>query len=332
MRHNYLNPLAILFYLSTISISIFSGFRDTSVGKDTAEYTFFYNHIHGYDSYKNFEILFFNLSKFLATLGLNSSWFFSFITLSITLLYLYAFSKSSRAWNKAWGALSLYTLLLLSDWYLVETTNGLRQGIALAILYIALAFFGDKKRLLFIFIFLLALGFHASVILIIPFLPLYFISLKRLSYLYFVMVILSVTEVFEHCIKITSTILNLGIYERIKYYGSSPDFAEFYGYRADIFLYSVFWVCFFIFSRRLLRRKYSHRFNLILKNFIILSLPYLVLGFGGFSNRYAVIAWFYLPLVQASFISFIKLPYNLKYIPLIIIFPFAIMKYIISVY
>ena len=41
----------------------------------------------------------------------------------------------------------------------------------------------------------------------------------------------------------------------------------------------------------------------ILKVYLILSLVYFVFGFGPYSNRFAVMAWFFLPILQAAVIS-----------------------------
>jgi len=333
MRHKYFNILTILLLVSTIIVSIFSGFRDVWVGTDTENYTYFYNAILlGSKNYVNYEPLFIIFSRIIASFELNSNFFLFFITLLITWVYLFAFVKSSKIWKKGYGLLPVYTLMLFSSWYLVATINGLRQGIALAVLYVAMAFLADRKRFHFVIIFFLALGFHTSTILIVPFLPLYLISLKKLSYLYSMVALFSITGLSENFIKIISKTFNFGVYDKIKDYGSTASVAEFYGYRIDIFIYSVLWVYFFIFLRRFLRNEYSHKFDLIIKNFIILSFPYLFFGFGGFSNRYAIIAWFYLPLIQATYIVFSKLSDRLKYLPFLIILPISLLNYISIVY
>jgi len=329
MRHKYFNIFTILLFVSTIIVSIFSGFRDVWIGTDTENYTSFYNAIlRGSSNYINYEPLFIIFSRIIASFELNSNFFLSLITLLITWMYLFAFIKSSKIWKKGYGLLPVYTIMLFSSWYLVATINGLRQGIALAILYVAMAFLADGKPFHFVIIFFLALGFHTSVILIIPFLFLYLISVKKLSYIYFSSTLLAITGLSEQCIKIISITFNLGVYEKIKDYGNASNVSEFYGYRIDIFIYSIFWVYFFIFSRHLLRKEYFHKFDLIIKNFIILSFPYLFFGFGGFSNRYAIIAWFYLPLIQAAFIVFSKFSERSKYLFFFVISPIALLNYI----
>ena len=41
----------------------------------------------------------------------------------------------------------------------------------------------------------------------------------------------------------------------------------------------------------------------ILKVYLILSLQYFVFGFGPYSNRYAVMAWFFLPILLSAVVS-----------------------------
>ncbi|MDB4204910.1 EpsG family protein [Polaribacter sp.] len=310
----------VLFFLSSI-VSTLIAFRFLDVGKDTIEYTrAFYKYSsleHALNGFEiGFSLLIYLISKYTESVEL----FFFVIAFIITTSYLYLSKKFyQKIFNKTSVPLEItlliFSLLLLSSWYITMTTNGIRQGVSLVFIYLALfEFFFNNKKLKFLILYLLAISFHYSSLLIIPFLLFKYLKFKYVFVIWFLTALGYVYGVNELIVMKISSKFNLPIYDFIKYYSlerGQVDGGHYNGFDWKFFIYTIFWPLLLMVIFNLKFRIQSipllkNRIYILLKIYFLLSVPYFVFGFGPFSNRYAMLAWFMVPLLQLNILNSFK--------------------------
>lgn len=294
LKYNLLSLSIIL------TISVLVSFRDYSIGADTLNYVEHYI-LNG--SFMGFEPSFRYLIKFFNLITLDPTLFFGFICFLVTIFY-YKTYEELKIDHKVYYTLILFSLLLFSSWYINAITNGLRQGIALAILYYALVrYFLNKEYFKFIIFLFLSISFHYSIILVVPFFILYhLLSFNKLLFLWFIVGVFYIFGINEIIFYNLMNIFGQNeIYLKIKNYSGDVAVA-YYGFNWSFFIYTILFP--------LISMTISYLSNNIkklpttfIKIYLILCLPYFICGFANYSNRYAVIAWFFLPLIQLSIIK-----------------------------
>jgi hypothetical protein len=309
-------------------VSIFIGFRFLDVGKDTEQYVLHFNNPS--DKFEvGFRFLIHFFSKYISSVEL----FFSFIAFIITAMYLLFFkriyqrnfSQESFTFDRM---MLFFSLLLLSSWYITMTTNGLRQGVALVFLYYSLfELFYNNRKFKFLIVYLIALSFHNSVIIIAPFLLFKYLRF-RLVFIFWILTACGYAfGVNELIIKLISEKYNLPVYSFIKLYSLERGVTEggiYNGFSVNFFIYTIFWPFLLIFILKIKSRLKSsilvvnETLNLI-KIYFTLSIPYFIFGFGPFSNRYAMLSWFLVPLLQFHIFNAFSFKNNIKVFSLILI-------------
>lgn len=283
-----------------IIISAIVAFRDYSIGADTLTYV--ENYISN-ASFIGFEPLFRILIKFFNLITVDPTLFFGFVCFLITMFYYKTYEELEYN-HKIYYTLILFSLLLFSSWYISAVTNGLRQGIALVILYYSFVkYFLNKKYFIFIIFLLLSIFFHYSIIIVIPFLILYhLLSFNKLFILWFVIGVFYIFGINEI---IFYNIMNIfgqnEIFLKIKNYAGSESVA-YHGFNWNFFIYTIFFPLISIIISYS-RNNFKHLPIVLIKIYMVLCLPYFIFGFANYSNRYAFIAWFLIPLIQLSIIK-----------------------------
>lgn len=189
--------------------------------------------------------------------------------------------------------LALTIFFLCSSWFVVAVANGVRQGMSLPFVYLSLEAFARRRWGVGAAYFLVSVSFHTASLLLAPFLLLVLVAWKRLVAITTVVALAYPTGVNEALVRFVSRLLGLDVYNSIRSYGL--DSGAWVGFQADLYLYSLFWLYLLAGSQRFLKSGYWAAHELCVKLYAVLLLPYLIFGFGGYSNRYAVIAWFALP-------------------------------------
>jgi len=325
------------FILLSVLISIFTGVRSTGVGTDTEAYiTYFYQSSIADGFYNRHEIGFSLLMQLFAKTISSVEVFFSFVAFTITLAYLHTFRKVySKCFFDKFPSTSVMTiffsLLLFSSWYITSTTNGLRQGLSLVFLYWAIVeLFYSSKIIKFIFLYVVAISFHYSALLIFPFLFLHYLRFGHVFFIWVMVALGYIAGLNELAVKILSEILNLPVYAYVKYYslekGSENLGGGLYeGFIISFFLYTLFWPVLLLFVLKIkssFKSKLASTENIyiLLKIYLLLSLVYFIMGFGPFSNRYALFSWLLIPIMQ---IVIINLSLNLnsnRIVPFLVLF------------
>lgn len=307
----YIGATKSKFFLFFVFISILVAFRPDSVGSDSAGYAgaFVSASLEEGIAAPRWEIGFRLFMEFVGVFTSSPTVFFFFVALLISTLLYFSY-KAASIGRSFYDDIVFVSLLLLSGWYITEMTNGIRQGIALSFLYWAVITqlrFANYTR--FLLLFVVATSFHLSVIITLPFFMLIKVSVKKLSLIWILVLVFYMLGLNERIIETITTVLNLEIYEQIRYYSvadpSQLGSARWVGLQWDQLAYTVFFglIAMAVFFRKRHGDSDSEPHFFILKTYLILSLVYFVFGFGPYSNRYAVMAWFFLPILQAAVIS-----------------------------
>jgi len=303
-----------------LALSFMVGVRDVSVGTDTANYIEYFIDASG------FEPLFKYLTYGVGLITGSVELYFMIVFLVFNFFYFYFYFCVSDKSDRSDGFFILVGLMLSSSWYIVATTNGLRQGLSLPILYLALLFFSKRKFILSGFFFVVSLGFHKSGVLALPFFFLIFLRPRLVLFSFILCSFLYFSGVAEFLVRTVSGILSISLYDDIA--GYAPGSNNWVGFQANFFLYTVFWGVGFYILQRYVKDLYLESYITLWKFYCVLMMPYFFFGFGAYSNRYALIGWLFLPIIQAFFIISSKVNRKVKLMLGLMFFVFGLCSYL----
>lgn len=338
MRKNNFLPLFVI--LSAI-ISVFIGIRSHDIGRDTMMYISHFSKSNlDKNPYDGFEVGFEILMYTIAKTKFSVDFFFFVVAFLITISYLYFFHRVTCNSKKDHRVLLFdysifFSLLFFSSWYLTLTTNGIRQGMSIPLIYIALYFLSfNKNRFKFLIFFFLAISFHFSALLVLPFVIILRLKLNSIFIIWLLFGVFYIIGINEYLVFIISEFLNLPVYNFIKFYslekGQLPGTGLYEGFNSSFFIYTIFWpILLFAFVKLFNTRRFTLKIESlekIISFYFILSLPYFIFGFGPFSNRYAFFSWFFVPVIQYNIFSLYPIDKTSKDI-LSVLFLFALIYF-----
>lgn len=251
----------------------------------------------------------------------HKEWFFQFLVIyckkmvrdaHFWFLVVELFYVGAQIWackkllfENVWLAL---LFVLFSSSFFSFGTNGIRNGMACSLMMLSIAFFCDRKKIstaIGLFIFLLAMGCHRSVIVpMVGFLVSRFIikDLKKALWVWGICIILSVLggSFFQNLI------MGLGFDDRMATYGASDRMSRFshVGFRWDFLIYSSIplLLVYYVVKKNIQDRT----FNILAGTYIIANSVWVLVCRVAFSNRFAYLSWFMFGLVVAY--AIIRLP------------------------
>ena len=306
------NAYVFLFF---VSLSILVALRPVSVGKDSDGYgaAFVSASLTEGIAAPRWEIGFRLFMEFVGLFTSSPYIFFFVIALLISMLMFFTYQRSVDN-RSVTNDVIFIALLIFSRWYITEMTNGIRQGISLAILYWAImAYLKEFKYIRFFIIYLLALSFHLAIIFVLPFILLVHTNIKSLSIIWCSILVLYIVGLNERVVEYAAGVLSLDIYEQILYYSVADrtllQSAKWVGLQWDQLFYTVFFavLALIVVFIKNLGRSNKETLIFVLKTYMVLSLPYFTFGFGPYSNRYAVMSWFFTPVLVSAVIHTVKL-------------------------
>lgn len=285
--------LYVYFFILTSIVSYFIANRDVNNVADTMNYAnnfltktsldFRYELLFDFTTYTirlftdSYVVYFFILNFILNFFILKTSILFSNI-FNLNKFMFFAFS---------------FCIFVFSSWYYSASSNGLRQGLALALCYYSfVGYLIYKSKIRALLLFIASCFLHYSNFLIVPFIFLYKISLNKLFLLVNLSGLFYFLGVNEFLTEKLSSAFSLPIYNEIKNYTEDGISSYRYGFQLDLFLYTMFFVYMYFFCNKWLIKD-NLFFSNIIKLFYILVFPYFTFGFAGYSNRYGFMAWFF---------------------------------------
>lgn len=303
-------------YVFLFLIAIVVGLRDDSVGADTSNYRNYFDVGLLYEDRGRFEPLFQWLSSVIRFIYPSSEFYFFTLCVVVTVVYFctyFVIADCSSLRDRTTHAWVLAGLLAGSSWYLVAVTNGLRQGLAMPFCYLGLVFLLRGRWVFGVASMVFAAGFHTASLLAIPFFLLAALKTRSLVLISLLMMVGYPLGVLEQVVLSVSQGLGLALYSSVKYYNELD--GRYDGFQIVFYLYSVGWFLVLFLALYVFRFFEESKFKiaeLYFKAFVLLLMPYWVFGFGGYSNRYAMFGWFFLPAVQAYFLMSLKISPDLK--------------------
>jgi len=192
-------------------------------------------------------------------------------------------------------------------------TNGIRQAMAVSLLFFSLIFYHEKKYILFILLSTFSTVLHNSNLLLLPFVFLLnfrFFSLKMSFFAFIFFAFGYVFDFNQYFVRFISDISGFDLYSAIKNYADDgTSVAPWVGFDIRFFSYNVFWFAlpFVLWYFKLL--KVDKNLIFILKIYSLLCVFYFIFGYGAFSNRWAYPSWLFIPILQAYLLSSLKFSY-----------------------
>ena len=320
----------VLTFINATIVGILTSFRPVDYNFDTKQYTnFFLNSIEYFEL--KYEPLFSFVTFLFAQISNDPNFYFFFLYCLLLVSYVFFINCINNENNNLINIFNvLLFFLITSSWFVVSTTNGIRQGLAMPFLYISLFFLlkkiSYKNFSLFFLFFTISLLFHYSVVLFLPFI--FFIFLK----FYFILLITSIFCIFyifninEYIIFYLSIFFDLPLYSLLKNYSSGSE--RFVGFVTNQFIYTIFFLFAFVSMLKIIPDKFKFNYMILLKIFCLMVIYYVFYGFGPFSNRYALYAWMLIPFILTYIVSFVKLEGKFKLIIILLLYPFAIIVFL----
>lgn len=288
-----------LFSLLLLCIAFAVGFRPDSVGSDTVAYMNNYSRL--LLNQMHYEYLFENLVKLVALLGGSAKAFFTVLALMNNVLIFFLAIQLHKSVGKKIGlyevTLLLFCFFFISPFFFNIETNVIRQGTALLYLLLSCVLFINKSYISSLILMLCSVAFHKTIIFFPPILLLlYYFNYKMIFWIIFGLFsiyLLGMNQYLlqHHCPVLYHKIINYGI-NKPYYRGIRYDFA--------LFTMAVGLIVQLL-SHCLLEVDDAERMKSLLSIYWVLTLPFFVLGFGGFSDRYLLPAWVFISVLAAAF-------------------------------
>ena len=171
---------AIIFITSLLIV--LQAIRSSYVGIDLPGYLHAYevclnyNFIKG-DTYQNYELGYSLLMQLLKSIGLSEQLFISFISCAIIIPVAVTISRYSQ--YPITSLMMYYTMGLY-----VFSFSGLRQSIAIGIVFLSYRFILDRKLIPFTLLILLAMSFHLTAIIFFPAYFLFHVQIGRREFVF----------------------------------------------------------------------------------------------------------------------------------------------------
>lgn len=183
-----------------------------------------------------------------------------------------------------------------------SAVNGLRNGVACAILVLAYSFLREnsKNKIVPILLAVLAYSMHKSTILPIlcTIVSLYYSDTKKIIYFWILSIVISLVGGSS----VANIFVGLGFDDRLdSYLQDTNDLSHQFsstGFRFDFLLYSV--VPIILGYYVVVKRKiYDFHYKLLLNTYILANSFWVMVITSSFSNRFAYLSWFLYPLILA---------------------------------
>jgi len=261
------------------------------------------------------------LTKFCAATMSGQSYFFILAALYVLPLY-YVCKRLSRKYT-----FLLLLVIVTSFLFWANAVNGIRTGIAISFFMLALTF-KNKKSVMFLLI-LIALSFHKSLLLPVGALIMssYYTNSKTYILIWFSSIILSL--LFAGFFENFFSSFDVGDERFDSYLTSEVDASQFksIGFRWDFLLYSFIPIvlgAYYIFKKQYKTKLYIQLFN----TYILTNSIWILVMRANFSNRFASLSWFIIPVILIFPLIKTKIWENqMKKLSLILFLSFAFTYY-----
>lgn len=304
------NARVMLSLLLLVPVCLFTdlvvGTRGIDVGSDTAVYAMVFRELRNGLVESRFEPGFLLLTRFLSGMGVSLQ---VYQCVLFGLLLLMAVLASRRYFDYLGASRGYLTFLsaslmflLLSPMFVNASINAVRQGLASLPIFMALLAFHQRQWRAFFVFGVIASSLHYSSLIYLAFAPLLLINLKFLR-------IIAILGFIAYCSGLTLIVVRAAVpflYNSVMDYELGSKYKS--GVRIDFAVFSIFWYLLPLLLSGLVRKPYSTRLKDSTAVYLVMLLPFFMLGWGNFSNRYLLSAYLAISLMVAAIFFHSRLP------------------------
>jgi hypothetical protein len=275
--------------------------RSLDTGTDTQVYANFFSNLANRPIETRLEPGFVYISMFAHGLGLGIAGYQAvlFGLLLVTVLI------STRAFYQFLGATTGYItflsaaamLLLLSPVFVNSSINAVRQGLAALLVFTALMAFEQRQWWRFCMYALTAALLHFSSALYVAFAPMLLLGYRRLRWVAVSAFLVYVSGASMYLVHSASPAL----YSIAMEHAANPNYRS--GVRMDFALFSMAWYALPFLAAPLVQEPHRARLKESTSLYLVMLLPFFMIGWGFFSNRYLLPAWQAASLILAAMLS-----------------------------
>jgi EpsG-like putative glucosyltransferase len=286
--------LLLLLAVCTVAMIVVSS-RSIDVGTDTHVYVgFFLSMRHGFVETR-LEPGFVALTRLASASGMSVAAYqatlFGILLVGamIAARRYYVYLASTRGFLTFLSAVLLF--LFVSPMFVNASINTVRQGLAAPLVFAALLAFHQRRWGSFALLGAAASSLHYSSLLYLACAPVLLLSLRKQR-------IIAGVGLLAYCSGLSMLVVRAAVpalYNDVMNYHVDAVYRA--GVRYDFALFSLFWYLFPFMASRLVQAPFSERIKQSTAVYMAMVLPFFLLGWGNFSNRYLLVPW-----VAASFL------------------------------
>ena len=169
-----------------VCLFVYVFFRNINIGTDAYEYMELYNYIQINEELPSYlfnkEIGYAYLNLFSSQLGLSFQ-FFSSLYISISIIITLSCLK------KYYNVITPFLFFIVASGFVLWLSNGMRQALAISLIFISFFYIPERKWVLFLFIISIACLFHKSALFMLPVYFVYKLGFRSLVYILILSVI-----------------------------------------------------------------------------------------------------------------------------------------------
>ncbi|RUL72702.1 EpsG family protein [Dyella choica] len=289
----------MLIAAACLFVDIVVGTRGIDVGTDTYVYAGIFREFRGGGPVETrFEPGFLLMSRLLAMTGASVELYQCTL---FGLLLIFAMLAARRFFDYLGSTRGYLTFLiaslaflLISPMFVNASINAVRQGLSSLPVFIALLAFHQRQWRSFFIWAVIATCFHYSALLYLAFAPLLLFNPKFLR-------LAALVGFVAYCTGITMIVVRAAVpalYNAVMDYSLSAKYKS--GVRIDFAVFSIFWYLLPYLFAGIVRKPFSTRLKDGTAVYLVMVLPFFVVGWGNFSNRYLLSSYLAISLMVAA--------------------------------
>jgi hypothetical protein len=304
MNFNLKRKTDLFIFVTGVVLAMFVGARNLSVGTDTINYqAYFVNTQSCMCLSPPFEPGFQVLTVAIAALGVGSPVYFFVLSLAMFFMVNAIAAEMCRQAGYSLSSARLFrylilALFLISPFFASANVNVLRSGISGLLVIYALIALSDRRWKAWFAVSALAVSMHYSSLLYVLFGALIFVNPRALVAGVAVLSVAYAAGLTETVMTALMQGAGVDFLEFALNYGAEAEYKV--GVRLDFLLFS--WLVITPIVPAALNRPKNalpHLAAKVLNIYLVLLIPFLLLGYKAFSDRYALPAWLFLSVVMA---------------------------------
>lgn len=282
------------------------GSRAIDVGTDTSAYARFFEGIGPNPIQTRMEPGFVLVSYVFKHIGLSLKGYQAGL---FGLLLVFASVASRKYFRYLGGERGFLTflcasvmLLYLSPMFVNGSINAIRQGLAALLVFASLLSFQQRRWGQFIAFGAAASSLHLSTLLYLLCAPALLLNARMLRYVAAVAFLAYVTGLSMKAVQVAAPPL----YTFVMQYAFNPDYRS--GVRVDFAVFSIFWYLVPHALAPLVKEPYRETVLRSAAVYLVMVMPFFIVGWGSYSNRFLLPAWLSVSLILAAVLRFNRIP------------------------